>query len=117
MKTSFLTGIAFAFVVAGAQPACADETADAAAGRKLALGVCVSCHVAAPGQARAPTLDPPAPSFAEIAARPDVTPASLKAFLTEPHGESRRGSGMPAFLLARSEVNSVVAYLMSLKAR
>ncbi|HKN30735.1 MAG TPA: cytochrome c [Roseiarcus sp.] len=117
MKISFLSGIAFAFVVADAQPACADEPADAAAGRKLAMEVCVSCHVVAPGQDRAPTLDPPAPSFAKIAARPDVTAGSLRTFLAEPHGESRRGSGMPAFLLARSEVDSVVAYLLSLKAR
>jgi mono/diheme cytochrome c family protein len=116
MKTSFLSVIAFVFVVAGAQPACADEAA-IASGRKLAFEVCVSCHVVAPGEAGKPTLDPPAPSFAEIAARPDVTAASLRRFLAEPHGESRRGSAMPAFLLARSEVNSVVAYLLSLKAR
>ena len=117
MKTSVLSGIGFALVVAGVLPACADEIAAAAAGRKLALEVCVSCHVVAPGQARAPTLDPPAQDFAEIAARPDVTAASLRAFLAEPHGESRRGSRMPPFLLARSEVDSVVAYLLSLKAR
>ena len=117
MKISILSGIACALAAAGAQPAFADETAAAAAGRKLALELCVSCHVVEPGQAGAPTLDPPAQSFAKIAARPDVRAASLRAFLAEPHGESRRGSRMPPFLLARSEVNSVVAYLLSLKAR
>ena len=117
MNISILSGIACALAAAGAQPAFADETAAAAAGRKLALELCVSCHVVELGQARVPTLNPPAASFAEIAARPDVTAASLKAFLAEPHGESRRGSRMPPFLLARSEVDSVVAYLLSLKAR
>ena len=116
MKTSCLSGIAFAFAVAAARPACADEVA-VAAGRKLALAVCVSCHVVAPDQTWAPTLQPPAPSFAEIVARPNVTAASLRSFLAEPHGQSRRDSGMPPFLLARSEIDLVVAYLLSLKTR
>jgi len=115
MKTSFLFAVAFASVVA-APPAWADE-AGVAAGRKLALEICVNCHIVEAGQTRAPTLDPPAPSFAEIVGRPDVTAASLRAFLAEPHGDSRRGSAMPPFLLAQSEVDSVVAYLVSLKAR
>jgi mono/diheme cytochrome c family protein len=115
MNTSLLSAVAFASVAASG-PASADEAA-VAAGRKLALEVCVSCHVVEPGQARAPTLHPPAPSFAKIAARPNVTAASLRTFLSEPHGETRRRSGMPPFLLARSEVDSVVAYLLSLKAR
>jgi mono/diheme cytochrome c family protein len=115
MKTLFLSAVAFASVAASG-PASADEAA-VAAGRKLALEVCVSCHVVEPGQARAPTLNPPAPSFAKIAARTDFTAASLRTFLTEPHGESRRSSAMPPFLLARSEVDSVVVYLLSLKSR
>ena len=113
MKTSFLSAAVASLFAA--QPASADDAA-VAAGRRLALEVCVSCHVVEPGQ-RTPTLDPPGPSFAEIAARPDVTAASLRAFLSEPHGETRRGGGMPPFLLARSEVDSVVAYLLSLRAR
>ena len=115
MKTWFLSAVAFAMVAASG-PASADEAA-VAAGRKLALEICVSCHVVEPGQSQAPTLKPLAPSFAKIAGRPDVTAASLRTFLSEAHGEARRGSSMPPFLLARSEVNSVVAYLLSLKPR
>jgi mono/diheme cytochrome c family protein len=114
MKSSFFAALALALGFARVVPACGQE-ADVAAGRKLALDVCASCHVVAPDQARAPVLNPPAPSFAEIAARPDVSDASLRRFLAEPHGNPRRMSNMPAFLLPPSEVEAAVAYLLSLK--
>jgi mono/diheme cytochrome c family protein len=115
MNFPLLSGVVFASAL-GLLPASADEMV-AAHGRRTALEVCASCHVVEPGQARTPTLKPPAASFADIAARPDVTAESLRRFLAEPHGSSRLDSGMPPFLLARSEVDSVVAYILSLKAR
>ncbi len=88
---------------------------DSAAGRALALDLCANCHVVAPDQPRPPVLSPPAASFAEIAASPDATAASLTKFLAEPHGATRRDSAMPPFLLPRAEVEKAVAYLVSLK--
>ena len=115
MKSSFFSALALALAFAGVVPACGQEARDVAAGRKLALDVCASCHVVAPDQARAPVLDPPAPSFAAIAAKPDATEASLRRFLAEPHGDPRRSSKMSAFLLPPSQVDAAVAYLLSLK--
>ncbi len=115
MKSLFFPALVLALAGTGVGPACAEEAQEVGAGRKLALEVCASCHVVAPDQARAPVLNPPALSFAEIAARPDVSDASLRRFLAEPHGDPRRMSGMPAFLLPPSQVEAAVAYLLSLK--
>src|SRR5579863_460782 len=86
-----------------------------AEGRAVALRVCAVCHVVADDQAVAPTLNPPAPRFAEIAARPNVTVAFLRDFLTRPHGAARTSTAMPGFLMPSSQTDAAIAYLMSLK--
>ncbi len=86
-----------------------------AEGRALALRVCAACHVVADDQIVAPTLKPPAPPFAEIAARPNVTEAFLRDFLTRPHGAARTSRAMPGFLMPSSQADAAIAYLMSLK--
>ncbi len=63
--TAFALAIAQGIVAAGAQT----PSSNPAGGREIALKICASCHVAVEDQAQAPTLKPPAPSFAEIAAR------------------------------------------------
>jgi mono/diheme cytochrome c family protein len=87
-----------------------------AGGREFALKVCATCHVVAEDQAQAPTLKPPAPSFDEIAARPNVTQTFLRDFLGKPHGKGRETSAMPGFLMPSRQADAVIAYLMSLKA-
>lgn len=87
----------------------------AAAGHDLALKICASCHVVANDQEAAPLLKPPAPSFSEIAARAGTTETFLQDFLGKPHGEARRSSKMPAFMLADFQIKQVVAYILSLK--
>jgi hypothetical protein len=64
------------------------EASAVADGREVALKVCAICDVVAPDQAVPPTMKPPAPPFAEIAARPNVTEAFLRDFdfLMKPHG-------------------------------
>jgi mono/diheme cytochrome c family protein len=115
MTRSLLAALALALPLAWVIPALGQEAGTAAAGRKLALEVCASCHVVAADQARAPILKPPAPGFSEIAARPDLTEASVRRFLAETHGETRRNSAMPAFLLPGLQIDAVVAYFLSLK--
>ena len=39
----------------------------------------------------------------------------MRRFLAEAHGETRRNSAMPAFLLPGSQIDAVVAYFLSLK--
>ncbi len=114
MKIFALSSVMLACLAAA--PAIAQETSSAqvAAGREAALKICANCHVVAKDQAE-PALKPPAPSFAQIAQRPTTTPEALKNFLANPHGESRRKSRMPAFMLSARQIDEVVAYLLSLK--
>ena len=104
----FLTAIG----AANAQQSKADPVA---AGRDIALEICANCHVVAEDQKSAPLLKPPAPSFAEIAARPATNEASLRDFLGKPHGEARRSSKMPAFTLGEFQIAPLVVYIESLR--
>jgi mono/diheme cytochrome c family protein len=116
-----VTGRALAFTIPLALgaivPVSAQEENSVAVGRQIALNVCAVCHVVMQDQAAPPTLKPPAPPFVEIAARPNVTKAFLRDFLTKPQGEARAMSAMPAFLMPSRQADEVIAYLMSLKGR
>lgn len=117
MKTSFLLSLAFALVFGEIAPTNAQETKSGlvAAGHDLALKICAQCHVVAKDQDSAPIRQPPAPGFSMIVARPDMTEASLRSFLAAPHGDLRRNSNMPGFLLADFQIKQLIAYLFSLK--
>jgi mono/diheme cytochrome c family protein len=112
MRSGFALSLSLA--LGGTAPALAQQ-AKIADGREIALKVCAVCHVVADDQAVAPTLKPSAPSFAEIAARPNVTEAFLRDFLTKPHGQARALSAMPGFLMPSYQADAAIAYLMSLK--
>ena len=108
---------ALTLAFAAARPALGQEAQKVADGREIALKVCAACHVVAEDQAVPPTMKPPAPPFAEIAARPSVTEAFLRDFLLKPHGQARATSAMPGFLMPSRQADAVIVYLMSLKAR
>jgi len=107
--------MAFAVTGAGVTHAQEEKTSLVAVGRDYALKICRNCHLVTKDQDQPPILKPPAPSFSEIAARPDFTEEQLRAFLSKPHGESRSNSTMPVFLLAKAQIDQIVAYLQSLK--
>ena len=110
--------LALAIALPGIVPAGAQTPAGTVAdGREITLKLCASCHVAVSDQVQPPTLKPPAPSFAEIAARPNVTEAFLRDVLAKPHGEARSLSAMPGFLMPSRQADAIIAYLMSLRAR
>jgi mono/diheme cytochrome c family protein len=113
-RSVLLAALILAF--AAARPALGQEARKVADDREIALRACAACHVVAEDQAVPPTRKPPAPSFAEIAARPNVTEPFLRDFLMHPHGEARATSAMPGFLMPSTEADAVIAYLMSLKA-
>src|SRR5579871_4966444 len=108
---------AFALILAFAIPrlSLAQEAQKIADGREIALKVCAICHVVTEDQAVPPTMKPPAPRFADIAARPNVNEAFLRDFLLKPHGEARAMSAMPGFLIPSYQADAVIAYLMSMK--
>jgi mono/diheme cytochrome c family protein len=84
----------------------ASEVPNAAAGRRLAIRWCASCHLVG-GKQAGPTTE--APPFATIADRPDFDADKLAFFLRDPHPK------MPNMQLSRLEAANLAAYIKSLK--
>ncbi|MBV8397855.1 MAG: cytochrome c [Acetobacteraceae bacterium] len=85
------------------------QSGNLAEGHQLAQTWCSNCHLVDPnGQSRATDV---APSFASVANMPSTTSAALHAFLTTPHPP------MPDFRLSRTEMDDVVAYILSLRGK
>jgi mono/diheme cytochrome c family protein len=93
------------------------STDDIQQGRRLAIRVCANCHLVAPDQPFKPILQPPAPSFESIAQRPNVSAASISAFLTTTHRGLDNPKGMPTPELLDYQIKRVTAYLLSLRKR
>jgi mono/diheme cytochrome c family protein len=79
--------------------------ADAANGERLARQWCANCHVI-DGSGPSATLPQGPPSFRVAAGH--LNPGELRAFLSHPHG------AMPDLALARSEIDDLIAYIVSL---
>ena len=62
-----------------------------------------------------PILHPPAPPFASIAQRKDLSVESLQKFLTSTHRDLATQKGMPNPDLADFQVKEAIAYLLSLR--
>ena len=88
MTRSFVA-LALSLALIGAAPALGQD-AKVAEGRQIALKICANCHVVTNDQAVPPTMKPPAPPFAEIAARPNVNEAFLHDFLMKPTAKRAR---------------------------
>lgn len=87
---------------AAAQPA-----GDPDAGHQIAQTWCSSCHVIGPEQQRATSTG--APPFTAVANAKTTTSLGLHAFFQSPHQR------MPDLHLSRSEMDDVVAYILSLR--
>lgn len=85
----------------------------ARAGREFVGYNCDACHVVAAHQDIRPLVSGYAPSFSEVANRPDTTPDTLRAFLSRPHAYAN----MPYPDLGPADLANVVAYIMSLRHR
>jgi mono/diheme cytochrome c family protein len=94
----------------GTSPA---DRGDADAGRKLALDACTGCHLVSDEQ-RFPPLLKGAPSFREIANRPNVTAAWLRRTIAALPQVPRNGR-MANPLLTDHQLADVVAYIMTLQ--
>lgn len=90
----------------GGPAARADDAGLIEAGKAVAQTWCVNCHVVTGTQAQGSDQ---APTWTSIADRPGTTSGSLHTFLAQPHGN------MPDFKLGRTEIDNVVAYILSLK--
>lgn len=86
-----------------------DVRGDVVAGRALATKTCARCHSLSAAQRRERLYH--APGFDEIAAKPQTTAISLRAFLQSSHPT------MPNLVLTPQERDNVIAFIMSLKQR
>lgn len=87
--------------------------ADVNAGREFALQACTGCHIVAVDQKFAPLLTG-APSFKEIANRPNVSVSSLRhAISAMPQVPSRGRMANP--LLSDNDLADVVAFIMTFR--
>lgn len=82
-------------------------------GHRLASELCSICHVATPDQATLPIQHPPAPPFATILQRKDLTAEWLTNFLNTTHRGLDEPNGMPNPHLADYQIKQIVTYLMS----
>ena len=92
-----------------AAPLLSQELGSAKQGQVLAETVCAECHAVKPGALRSPFGH--APTFETIAQTPGMTPTAIRVWLRSAHRE------MPNIMLAPEEVDNVIAYLQTLKAR
>ena len=106
--------LALGLVLDGPASAQEDEVAQ---GHHLATLICSACHVAASDQAFEPILRPPAPAFASIAQRSNVTADFLQTFLTTTHRDISNPKGMPNPLLLDYQIKQISAYILSLRKR
>jgi mono/diheme cytochrome c family protein len=117
IRRSAIVGVALLAGLASLARAATPDDEQVAAGRKLASRVCGACHVVTQQRDELPVLAPPGPSFAVLAQRPLLTETSLREFL----GSNHRGMGpheaMPNPRLADYQIDEIVAFMMSLKAR
>lgn len=101
-------GACIAAAIGMVSPAAGDDTrGDAAAGLKLASKECSQCH--AIGGRIQMLQHYNAPSFDDVAAKPQTTEISLRAFLQSSHPT------MPNFTLNETERDNVIAYILSLR--
>ena len=109
MNPAMVISTASAILLSTLQPLSAQSSrGDAASGRLYAMNWCTECHSVEPETAGTGRF---APDFTAIAKSPSTTGSSLKAFLRSEHLR------MPSFALKRSEVDDIVAYIMSLRRR
>ena len=90
-----------------AVPAHGQGLEDKRQGRQLAERLCVNCHNV--GSTSDGTSAEVAPSFKDLANRPDQTRERLAGRIVIPHPE------MPTIPLTRAEIRDIVAYIISLK--
>ena len=80
--------------------------ADASNGKRVAVRWCAACHVVTADQRHAYA---DAPSFREIANRPNFSESGLVTFLLNAHAK------MPNMSLTRIEANDIAAYIRTLR--
>ncbi|HTT01319.1 MAG TPA: cytochrome c [Steroidobacteraceae bacterium] len=83
-------------------------------GERIARQLCAACHVVASDQEFGPLLEKPAPSFREIANRPESSSGTLVRFITTTHWDvDSIPMKMPNPSLTPDQTVEVARYIMS----
>jgi hypothetical protein len=78
--------------------------------------ICSASHVVAKDQQFPPLLQPPAPSFEEIANRSSTTVDSVRRLVTHTHWDEKTlPMRMPAQMLTAEQATELARYLVSLR--
>ena len=94
------------------------QGAAVARGDSLARLVCSDCHLVAADQTFPPVLQPPAPSFSDIANRPATTAKSLQQFILTTHWNMKSTPvTMPNPKMRPEDASALAAYILSLRKR
>ncbi|MDA9431790.1 c-type cytochrome [Bradyrhizobium sp. CCBAU 51627] len=88
-----------------------------AEGRAQAHALCGTCHVVEDAARESPAYRPAPPSFPEIVNRPSFSADAIRQFLTSSHRRLGPDQAMPNPRLADYQIDAIVAYLETLKAR
>jgi mono/diheme cytochrome c family protein len=109
--------MALSFAMCASVAWCAEPSALAVEkGKSIAEKVCSACHVVEATQEFPPILDPPAPSFVDIANRPDTDAAKIRHFVSTTHWDTKTlPMKMPNPMLLDSQTADVARYVMSLR--
>lgn len=108
--------LGFAGCLAQAREAAPDPMI--AKGEQLAQLICSACHIVAHNQQFSPILREPAPSFEEIANRPDTSEKSLREFLKTTHWDNKTlPMTMPDPMLVAEQRQAVARYILSLRTK
>ena len=101
--------------VVGVPPRAGEPPAAVARGADVARNVCSACHLATSDQPPG-RLAAEAPSFSEIANRPETNLKSLRKFIATTHWDMKSTPvTMPNPMLTDSQVSDVSNYIMSLR--
>jgi cytochrome c len=89
---------------------CAAEVGDAQRGHAYAKKVCAKCHAVEAGDMFSPTMI--APTFTAVADTPGMNERALLVWF-----QSSDHASMPNLLIAPGDLDDVIAYIVSLRAR
>ena len=92
--------------IANLTGAVAQETGNVQAGREYAVRHCASCHAIDGNEMQSPK--PQAAPFTEIAVTPGMNARALKVWLSSVHKD------MPDFIIEKSDMENLIAYIISL---
>jgi mono/diheme cytochrome c family protein len=113
MHRNLIIAVALSATAPVASAQNAPPRGDPQAGRQLAVHACDACHIVTANQEIRPLVRGYAPSFFDIANKPDVTAQSLEDFLAHRHSYPK----MPPPRLTAAQISDLVSYILSLRGK